>query len=73
MKRVFVSNIPIRTVVAGWVEVPDDWKERPDAHVAQALKEAKYTIEDRTITIESDDLDFEDLEKWEFDFPVESF
>lgn len=73
MKRVFVSNVPVRTVISAWVEVPDDWKDRPDREVAQALKTSKYTLEERTISIEHDDLDFDDLDKWEFEFPVESF
>jgi hypothetical protein len=73
MKRIFVSNIPVRTVVDGWVEVPEDTtEENLDAAITVALREKGFRPETTEIEVEGLDLDKEALDAgWEFSTPLD--
>lgn len=73
MKRVFVTNIPVRTCTDGWVKIPDDTPEaNVNEAIAIALRVDGFTPETRTMPVEGIDLDMEALNaNWEFTTPLE--
>lgn len=72
-RKVFVSNIPVRACVDGWVTVPDDTTpESLSAAVVKSLREDGY--EPETIKIDPSETELDrsyDLSLWEFSYPLE--
>jgi hypothetical protein len=69
--KVFVTNIPVRACVNGWVEVPDG--TTPDGlgdAIAEALKEKGYAQEKEIH--DGLEVDVSVVDKWEFTTPLES-
>jgi hypothetical protein len=81
-RRVFVSNIPVRMCVDGWVVLPDaDDKLTPDdgefhEAIAQALRSDGFKLARETYAFRARDEEL-DLDRaaldagWEFDTPEE--
>lgn len=73
-RKVFVTNIPIRTCVSGWVEIPSDTEDdKLDDAIAIALASSGFQPEGNTNTIETAtwDVDKDVLAKWEWCLPLE--
>lgn len=69
-RKVFVTNIPVRAPVNGWVEVPDETTpEGLGDAIAKALKEDGYTQEKEVH--DGLEVDVSVLDKWEFITPME--
>lgn len=73
-RRIFVSNIPVRTITDGWVEVPDDTPfDDLDEAIATALRTSGFKPETCTIEVDGGlDVDQACLDAhWEFSTPLE--
>jgi hypothetical protein len=72
-RKVFVSNIPVRACVDGWVEVPDGTPpEDLQAALAEALKKGQYEPQTSSVEITLDtQVDQSLVGVWEFCTPLE--
>lgn len=74
-RKVFVTNIPVRACIDGWVEVPDDTSpEDLDGAITAALRAGRYSPEAKfvEVTEESVSVEKEALDKWEYSTPLEA-
>lgn len=76
-RKVFVTNIPVRTCVDGWVIVPDDTKSD---HLNESIRDSLIKssmdgagLHDGCAVLHSGlDLDLSLIDKWEFSTPLEA-
>lgn len=69
-RRVYVTNIPIRLCVSGWVDVPEA-ADVDDLNkvIADSIYENGYYPE--SLRVEGSEIDESVIEKWEFTTPLE--
>jgi hypothetical protein len=76
LKRVFVTNIPIRACMSGTVEIPDDTlPENRNAAITKAILENGFIpVRDNGTWVGSGDefdADLSLIEKWAYETPLE--